>query len=201
LVTRTSSQDHSFDRLALVALAVILAGCGGHAPKPTTINEQRGTYRGVGIGDRPETVFRVFGRVPLSGTDQPVTPLEDDFVAIGGATVIATPCKAIPPGTNRQALLRYDHVSFLLCDGRVYAVIVAVKIARTLRGVAIGDGLDEVQRSYGRLSCGDAPYGEGFFGQQPSYPYCGGKLHAKRWIWFGRDPIRSITISATALGS
>jgi hypothetical protein len=95
--------------------------------------------------------------------------------------------------------LRYDHVSFLLCDGRVYAFIIAVRNARTLRGVAIGGGLDEAQSSYARLSCGNAPYGESFFGEQPWYPFCGGMLRANRWVWFGRDPIRSITISTNRL--
>ncbi len=36
-------------------------------------------------------------------------------------------------------------------------------------------------------------------GKQPSYSYCGWKLRTARWIWFGRDPIRSIMISTSAL--
>lgn len=187
--------------LIVVVSLLALAGCGSSAPSPTSIDEERGTYRGVGIGDRPAAIFRVFGRKPLSGTDEPVSPLKDDFVDIGGATVISTPkrCKGRAPGPSGVATLRYDHVSFLLCDERVTGLIVAVQNARTLRGVAVGDDLSKVQRAYPRLACGKAPYGEGLSGEQPSYPYCGGKLRERRWIWFGRDPIRSITISTSAL--
>ena len=183
------------NRVIVLAGLLAVVGCGSRSPAPTRIDEGLGTYRGVGIGDRPEAVVRVFGRKPLSGTDEPVAPVQDDFVDIGGATVISAPraCK------STVATLRYDHVSFLLCGDRVYGVIVAVDNARTRRGIAVGDDLDKVRRVYPSLSCGEAPYGEGAFGRQPSYPYCGGKLRAGRWIWFGRDPVRSITISTAAL--
>ena len=185
-------------RLSLIVIFLALAGCGSTAPSHTSIDEKRGTYRGVGIGDRPEQIFHVFGRKPISGTAEPVSPLKDDFVDIGGATVISSPCKGSLPGAGRVTTLRYDHVSFLLCDDHVYALIVAVDNARTRRGVAVGDDLAEARQSYAALSCGKAPYGEGLLGEQPSYPYCGGKLRAARWLWFG-DPIRSITISTGRL--
>ena len=188
-------------RLKLLLALLALVGCGSSAPASTSIDERRGTYRGVGIGDRPETIFRVFGRKPVSGTNEPISPLDDDFVDIGGATLISTPrrCRGTPPGAGRVETFRYAHVSFLLCNDRVYALIVAVQNARTLRGVAVGHDLSNVQQAYSGLPCGKAPYGEGLFGEQPSYPYCGGKLREGRWIWFGHDPIRSITISTSAL--
>jgi hypothetical protein len=183
----------------VAASAAALAGCAENGPSPTHIDEKRGTYRGVGIGDRAEDVFRVFGRVPVSGTDKPVAPLKDDFVEIGGATLISTPCKGRAPGMSGIATLRYDHVTFLLCDGRSHGFIVAVENARTLRGVGVGSDLRDAQAAYPRLRCGEASYGEALVGEPPSYPYCGGKIDGRRWIWFGRDPIGSITISTNRL--
>jgi hypothetical protein len=201
LLARAGREFVFVRRFGLVVAFLVLAGCGSNARSPASIDEQKGTYHGVGIGDRPKAIFSVFGRKPLSGTDEPVIPLKDDFVDIGGAPAISPPprCKGNAPGTSGVSTLRYDHVSFLFCDARVFGFIVAVENARTMRGVAVGDDLSKVQQAYPGLSCGQAPYGEGLFGQRPSYPYCGGKLRARRWIWFGRDPVRSITLSVAAL--
>lgn len=32
------------------------------------------------------------------------------------------------------------------------------------------------------------------------YPYCLVRLGPDRYVWFGQDPIRSITVSSTPLG-
>ena len=173
-------------RLLLFALLiVVLSGCGGKL-QPTFIDEVRGTYRGVGIGDTTAAVERVFGRVSLSGHDEPIAPRKDDFVDIGGPTVITAAC-----GTS----LRYDHVTFFVCDGDVDGFIVAASGARTSRGVAIGDDAKEVHARYRQLTCGEAPFEGG------QYPYCGGQITKHRWLWFGRDPVRSITVAAARIGT
>jgi hypothetical protein len=189
----------SLSLAAASAALVGLSGCAEGGRAPTLIDEERGTYRGVGIGDRAAAVFRVFGRVHTSGTTDPVAPVKDDFADIGGANVMSTPCKGRAPGMSGITTLRYDHVTFLLCDRHVYALIIAVDNARTLRGVSVGRDLGAAEDAYPRLSCGEAHYGEALLGEPPSYPYCGGKLRAGRWIWFGRDPIRSITVSTHPL--
>jgi hypothetical protein len=57
-----------------------------------------------------------------------------------GPTVIAGGC-----GTS----LRYDHVTFFVCRGRVGGFIVAQRGARTKRGVAIGGDAEKVHARYG----------------------------------------------------
>jgi hypothetical protein len=47
-----------------------------------------------------------------------------------------------------------------------------------------------VHARYARLGCGEAPFEGGH------YPYCGGQIALHRWVWFGRDPVRSITVAA-----
>jgi hypothetical protein len=166
---------------ALSLLAV--AACGGQAQR-TIVDELRGTYRGVGIGNTTAEVRRVFGPAPLSGRTEPIAPRTEDFVDIGGPTVIAGSC-----GTS----LRYDHVTFFVCHDRVDGFIVAQNGARTTRSIAIGDDAAKARARYTRLSCGESPFEGG------SYPYCGGRIAPHRWLWFGRDPIRSITVAAVPL--
>jgi len=173
-------------RLVLLFLIVFaLPGCGGKA-RPTFIDEVRGTYRGVGIGDTTAVVRRVFGEQRLSGLDEPISPRKEDFVDIGGPTVIKLSC---------PTKLRYEHVSFFVCDGRVYGFIVAQSGARTRRGVTIGDEHPKVRARYPQLTCGEAPFEGG------SYLYCGGRIGKRRWLWFGHDPVRSITVAAVPLQS
>jgi hypothetical protein len=170
-------------RLVPAALSLVIAGCGAKAP-PTAVDELGGTYRGVGIGDTTAEVERMFGHQRLSRQAEPIAPRKDDFVDIGGPTVIAGGC-----GTN----LRYDHVTFFVCHGRVDGFIVAQNGAHTKRGVAIGDDAEKARVRYPELNCGDSPSEGG------SYAYCGGRIAARRWLWFGRDPIRSITVATVPL--
>jgi hypothetical protein len=164
-------------------IVFVLSGCGGKA-RPTFVDEFRGTYRGVGIGDSAAAVERVFGEQRLSGRDEPIAPRKENFVEIGGPTVVADGC-----GTS----LRYDGVSFFVCGGHVYGFIVTQSGARTRRGVAIGDAASAVRARYPQLSCGEAPFEGG------SYPYCGGRIAKRRWLWFGRDPVRSISVAVVPL--
>jgi hypothetical protein len=69
--------------------------------------------------------------------------------------------------------------------------------ARTRAGVGIGDDLERVREAYDRVDCGEAVGGEPVFGgDTPMYPWCRvlGDIH----VFFGEDPIDSITLSVTA---
>ena len=105
---------------------------------------------------------------------------------LGQPTVVDSP----EGGTHT---LRYRDAVYLTARGRVFALLVADRRARTLRGVGIGDSLDRVRERYGQLRCGTTPGRE-----YPDHPYCAGKL-GRLSISFGENPIKSITISATRL--
>ena len=182
--------------------ARVLAGsrpCSDSRPGQTLIDENEGTYRGVGIGDSPETVRGVFGAKPFAARNEPLWPLSaESWKELGGPNMLDPPCKRTsgrgdwPP---RLRVLRYLKASFAFCDGRVFAVVVAEKGARTQAGLAVGDELGAARMLYPRVHCGRASAGD-----TAGYPYCVGGLHPRRRLWFGQDPIASITISAARFG-
>jgi hypothetical protein len=182
-----------------IALAAIVAGVvysvtgdndkGQPAPlSERVIHELRGTYRGVGIGDSGAEVRRVFGPRSDAG-DGPLTPLDaGSFTEVGGAMVIRNPRLMGDP-----ELLRYRDVSFLLMDDKVFALMITDSGAATQEGLAIGHDLDAAGERYEGLNCEDAEVGD--FGE--TFPFCAGPLAPQRHIWFGQDPIGSITIATT----
>jgi hypothetical protein len=165
-----------------------------------SIDESRATYHGVGIGGDAEAVRRVFGQRRFAGMDEPLAPTNADFVDVGGPTVVSPPCKPTSRragGRSRLTLLRYDDASFLLCDGTVFALMVTASDARMTSGLGVGDELEKAQRLYADLTCGKAPSGD--IGH---YPYCAGVIASTRsgprlHVWFGEDPVASITVSTT----
>ena len=165
-----------------------------------SIDESRGRYRGVGIGDDAGAVRRVFGQRPFAAMDEPLTPTNADFVDVGGPTVVSPPCKPTTPrlgGRSRHTLLRYDDASFLFCDGTVFALMVTASDARTTSGLGVGDEREKAQSLYADLTCGEAPSGD-----VGHYPYCAGVTASTRsgqrlHVWFGEDPVASITVSTT----
>jgi hypothetical protein len=160
-------------------------------PAPSSarvIDEVRGTYRAVGIGDSPADVRRVFGPREYADMSEGMMPVGVRFAAAGGPMVVELPEK---PGADRQAVLRYADASFLFFDGKVFAVVVTREGAATSRGVAIGHDIGSVEERYRRLTCGDAEPESG------PYPYCAGALKPGRHVWFGQNPIGSITMATT----
>jgi hypothetical protein len=178
-------------RKVLVAALFVLAGLACTEEQPSgRIDLTRGTYRGIGIGSSAAEVQTRLGRGE-SAPNGPASPLGDDFSEVGGALSIP-----LPHGgrVTTRDILRYDGVAFYVADDVVYGIIVTADRARTWRGLAIGDSLDEASRAYG-LHCGEVSGG----GEYREYPYCAGKLKPRRFVWFGEDPIRSITVSETSL--
>ena len=93
--------------------------------------------------------------------------------------------------------MRYPHVSVLLDDGRVTAIVIAETEAESLGGVGVDDDLDDARRAYPRLTCGEAAEGDA----GATFPYCAGRVGAKRWLRFGKDPVKSITIASLELSN
>jgi hypothetical protein len=182
----------------LTVAALIVSADDERAAGVATIDEARGTYRGVGVGDDAATVRRVFGARSFARlNEEPISPTKADFAEIGGPG-IDLPCQVGEVrGVVHFAVLRYEEVSFLLCDDRVFAWIAITADARTSRGLSLGDDLDKAEELYPGVTCGDAPSGD--FG---SYPYCAGPITSSQagprvHAWFGEDPIATITISTS----
>jgi hypothetical protein len=62
-------------------------------------------------------------------------------------------------------------------------------------GVGVGDNLGLAEDRFPSLDCGVARADE-----YRTFPYCGGRVGPRRWIWFGQDPIRSIVLTSSELG-
>jgi hypothetical protein len=180
-------------RLALgLAIAVAIAGGAwlalrdqGETRSGGLIDDKRGAYGGVTMGDSEEEVHRAFGE---PSTEPGFAPAGKLPAEVGGPQSF--------PARVPFRLLKYEDVGFLL-NGGVYAFIVANDGAETTRGVAIGEAMDEARRSY-RLKCIRVAGGESLFGGQEFYPSCSAALDGGLRIWFGRDPIKSITLVRAA---
>jgi hypothetical protein len=175
----------------LLALSVaLITGCGGGDAERQQIDEQKGTYRGVGLGSTGPEVIEVFGKSPPL-KQEAVTPTGRDVTEINFA-----PSSSCPPSGNeprqrgRGAHFRYKDVAFQLTDHVVCHVTIIEDDAATSRGVAIGDPLDDVEEDYPHLRCGEAEIGEG-----GAFPVCAGQVAENRYIWFGGDPINTIEMN------
>jgi hypothetical protein len=169
--------------VVLVVAAVALLSCDGQDSSPAILDLDAGTYGGVGLGSTPAELRTRFGEGE-SAPDGPAAPLGEEFSEIGGALSIPLPNKG---RVMTRDILRYEDVAFLLADERVFAIVVTA-------GGPVGDNLEEVSRAY-TLRCGRTSGAPDYH----EYPYCVGKLDDRRFVWFGEDPIASITVSETSL--
>ncbi len=165
------------------------APSGFTAGKRSLLDDRRGAFRGVRLGDSERRVVRFFGR-PTRG---------HSLAPLGMSPAEAGVPLSIPSGP--ASALKYRDVVFLtdvVGDHRAFVLMVTENGVRTTRGIAIGDSMSKARRAY-RLKCvtvvGDA-LPDGTFDR---YPSCRTTLRKTRLrIWFGRDPIRSITILSLA---
>lgn len=167
--------------LAAVAGGAWLAADQNDAVTRVTIDERTGGYRGVRFGSSAQDVIRHFGE-----------PDREPGFAPSGESPARVGVPQSIPGTG--GLLKYEDVVFLAASGRgVYAIMVTDAGATTKRGVAIGDALKEAREKY-ELECMRVAGGESPLGGQEFYPSCGADVGGGVRIWFGRDPITSITV-------
>ena len=177
--------------IALVSTAVLGFGCGGdsepEARDGPLLDERAGAFRGVTLGDAPREVERRRGAPQRPPTSREATPTEaaDDVRATFGGT---------QPPTSRATLrvFNYSDATYLSTreDG-VYAVLVTADGARTRAGIAIGDPLDEVRRRYRAFQCGV----KNASSEYVDVPYCAGRVAPGRHLWFGGDPVKSVTLA------
>jgi hypothetical protein len=155
--------------------------------RPIRVDPVAGSVASVRLGDTRAKAEARLGPAPPWNDEQSVEPLEEDWNEIGA-----------PSGMDYRGtpyVLRYPHTTVELENGRVIAIVTAERGARTPAGIGVGDALDAARDAYPALECWDAAR-EGF----GTYPVCSGRVKAKRWLWFGEDPIRSIAIASRRLG-
>lgn len=187
--------------LALVGLLAIGAVVGADADEDCAagdrrclLDERAGTYAGVGVGSSLDELRAKLGEpADTKGGYAPAGKLPSQ-VGVPIAVPYPRPgpaLRTIPP------VYRYDDLAFLVFEDRVFSFMVTAEEAETTLGVGVGDSLAEARAAFPRLRCGETIAGEAIlpFQETPTYPYCRGVLAPKRFIWFGDDPIKSITIT------
>ena len=75
-------------------------------------------------------------------------------------------------------------------SGRIWGFEITSPGVETTRGVAMGDDLGEAKRAYPDLHCGETDRGE--YGTND---YCLGAVASQRFLYFGGDPITSISVT------
>ncbi|MFL5918223.1 MAG: hypothetical protein ACJ74X_05800 [Gaiellaceae bacterium] len=169
---------------AICALPTALAGCAGSDPaRPALLNEQHGTFEGVGIGSSSADIRARFGEP--AGT-QGFIPLEPEGVK--GPFAFGVPLRALPP-----AVMRYDRVAFILSGDRVFGFVTSERGAVLTRKVGVGDSLESFKRAY-PLACREAVAGEGSSGETPTYTLCYAELQSGAQLVVTKDPVESITL-------
>ena len=185
------------------ALAGVIAGavaaCGSEGNSGAAgqgsyrLDEVRGAFRGVALGDREDRVVARFApKRPVRA--EPVSPLgSDEWSAGSPGTFSSSPRKASPH--DRTGVLRYRGMAFVTNNGRVYVIISSLPRTRALRGVGVGDSMRDVRRAYPGLDCDTATDAHG----AETFPYCGGRLREGRYLYFGGDPVGTVAVGRVRL--
>jgi hypothetical protein len=173
-----------------LALVVACGSTESGAPKSRVqmIDDVAGTYRGVRLGDTPADLERALGPADPAGEYEPITPLATGFDTLG------PPHIPYPGGPCPEVHYRFERASFGFNCGTLLWFETVEEGSATSRGVAVGDPLESVEDAYPEARCGTAgseEYGE--------FPACVAKVAAERHIWFGGDPITTITLAAVRL--
>ena len=149
-----------------------------------------GRYKGVSLGSSEARVLTALGRGTVSAG---IMPLGVSTAYEAGAPLhITPPCRTTRASPHR--IRRYRRLAIMLCNDRVYAMIVYQFGVATERGVKIGDSLAEAERAYPEVDCSSSSVGDGNL----RIEYCVGRL-GETYVWFGRDPIMSIAVATVAL--
>ena len=183
--------------IALAAVALAWLPVGGEAsaapePSPTTVDVRRGSVAGGTLGSSRGELEATFGPPLDQGRMLPNTP---DGVSV---EEIGLPWTLGPlPGVNmaKTFTMRYRGMTVDLAPSKgAYVFYVWRPRARTRGGVQIGDSLESVASRHPSLRCGVRNQNSEYV----SYPYCKGRI-GRTHVWFGQDPVRSITISRASL--
>ena len=93
---------------------------------------------------------------------------------------------------GEQVTLRYRGASFFVRQDRVFGFMVTAARTPTQKGIAVGDTLDRVRNAYPHFDCEGASRSDTSATQEPA---CFGHAPLQRFVYFGGDPIQSITVT------
>jgi len=148
-------------RLAASALLLTLAavGCGGEGAgadpsRQLRLDEGRGTFDGVRLGDSQRQVRQRLGSTPCADGVQ-VAPRGKSFNEIGGPEPIGYRTRG--RGAFDQCVMRYaESVFTVVAQEGVTAIITIDPRARTRRGIGVGDTAELVKQRYRQARCQSA---------------------------------------------
>jgi hypothetical protein len=180
-----------------LGLGILAAGARSpwlNDPRPPArfhaIDEVAGSYSGVGIGNDPARMMEVFGPTRALGESDAFRPTGAQDFSEG------------PWFVQAAGGFAYEDVLFWLRPsdrgiggepaktGRIWGFEITSPGVETARGVAMGDDLDAVQGAYSGFECGENDRGE--YGTNN---YCMGTVAPGRFLYFGGDPITSISVT------
>jgi hypothetical protein len=187
-------------RGALLAVAAVV-GCGGDegiSPQrevsdaspvahTATLDERRGTWRAIGIGSTRRDVQRALGRVR---NGDPLAPLGRNPLPTG-----VPPGPDTPRGKTPGQVWRATDAALVAHRNRAWLLVISAQGVVTRRGVGIGDTLDEVRKAYPHFRCEVANKNTEYV----QIEFCTGRVAHRRYLWFGHDPVISVTVSEAAL--
>lgn len=184
----------------LSGLAPLTTGCAFRTEQEATgaaivVDERSGVLGGVRFGDSVAEVRVRMGR-PTDNADG-FFPEDTDFT--GPPSIPAPPSDQRPP--TRPEPMHYEDTAFLVSPTvGVYAMATFADGARTRAGIGVGDELSGVDEAYPQVVCGSAVAGEPLFGgDPPTYPWCRTGV-GNVGVFFGGDPIESITLTRAGGG-
>ena len=130
------------------------------------------------------------GHAPDAGFEDDNGPLGSDFYEDGLPSTWSSPGGSTVPGRD----LLYRGRSYLVEDGRgdrrVFGFMITGRRAETARGVGIGDTLAFARRRYPQLRCDVVNQGSEYV----TFPACRARIAPRRYLGFGQNPIRSISL-------
>lgn len=170
----TKTSRESFDNPEVRRDATFLRHIRAVPANLLRVNDRRGSYAGVALGQRAEAVQRVFGVPPPWKDYYRDEPLDASPTLSGGGF-------HCPISNNPDAytFMRYRGVSFEIVNKTVCGIMVTDKRAVTERGVRVGDHLASAQSKYPTLTCGHITGSEG-----SEQSYCTGALSPGRYVVF-----------------
>lgn len=184
---------------------MVLASCGQvskaqDVPTLAQIDERAGTVADIGIGSSKADVETKLGRYKRPAEAYPTAPADRSEEQTAGPWSVITGPHHLGPGGKRgeQVTLRYDGAALFVFRDRVFGIMVSAGNARTSKGVQIGDRLDAARKAYPTVRCEGASSSDTSATQAAN---CSGFLRRNRWVYFGGDPIRSITIMERGFAS